>query len=555
MDYVKVGEIKIESNFKLLEIKDLLIHEYMNCHAYAEIVIHAESRRWNLLEHSLSSEPILIYFMKNKRKVLLFSGVVKNVNIKKGADYDIIKIGAYSLSWLLGLEKKNRSFQMGKQTIVKICEKIFRENEFESFYNVCDRDELRPFIQYKETDWEFLKRILSHLHAPLIPAIDYEGKGLYCGLRENFDIVKLIAERDIWCMDAEIIRNLSWKSYDAVFYRIVTNQIVHLGQKVEYKNEFWWIYEVNMILKDGLLQCEYKLVKKEYDSFSSYYNLQLEKLSLPGTVLERNGETIKIHLDIDKNQNLDNAYSYFWLPEYGNLLYCMPEIGGRVYLKIPKEDEREAFGIHCTCEKNIKHGEIKKPDFRYFLTKEQKQLFFYPSIIGLSMGEEESCILMQDTEGSNFYSKDKLLIQAEGKVELRAENVSLKACTEATLMKRQLGNPTVVNICHNLDSKGEHSQFININNSKENLEKQEIQRDTNKKIKIDKKLEKYQEREKERLRFQMKKLSEDESNTNEYELGESVVNILSAIPQVVKTNQISEIALGFTPVFGRMKGK
>ena len=53
----------------------------------------------------------------------------------------------------------------------------------------------------------------------------------------------------------------------------------------------------------------------------------------------------------------------------------------------------------------------------------------------------------------------------------------------------------------------------------------------------------------------MKKLSEDESNTNEYELGESVVNILSAIPQVVKTNQISEIALGFTPVFGRMKGK
>ena len=70
MDYVKVGEIKIESNFKLLEIKDLLIHEYMNCHAYAEIVIHAESRRWNLLEHSLSSEPILIYFMKNKRKVL-----------------------------------------------------------------------------------------------------------------------------------------------------------------------------------------------------------------------------------------------------------------------------------------------------------------------------------------------------------------------------------------------------------------------------------------------------------------------------------------------------
>ncbi len=103
----------------------------MNSHAYAEIVIHAESRRWNLLEHSLSSEPILIYFMKNKRKVLLFSGVVKNVNIKKGADYDIIKIGAYSLSWLLDLEKKNRSFQMGKQTIVKICEKIFRENEFE----------------------------------------------------------------------------------------------------------------------------------------------------------------------------------------------------------------------------------------------------------------------------------------------------------------------------------------------------------------------------------------------------------------------------------------
>ena len=62
------------------------------------------------------------------------------------------------------------------------------------------------------------------------------------------------------------------------------------------------------------------------------------------------------------------------------------------------------------------------------------------------------------------------------------------------------------------------------------------------------------EKEREKLKFKLKELMEDNDAGNGYELGASIVNIISAIPQCVGQDQISQIALGLRPIKGRMKG-
>lgn len=62
-------------------------------------------------------------------------------------------------------------------------------------------------------------------------------------------------------------------------------------------------------------------------------------------------------------------------------------------------------------------------------------------------------------------------------------------------------------------------------------------------------------KEKEKRAFKMKELMGDSSMETVYELGASVMNVISAIPQPAGQDKISQIALGARTVTGRMKGR
>ena len=65
--------------------------------------------------------------------------------------------------------------------------------------------------------------------------------------------------------------------------------------------------------------------------------------------------------------------------------------------------------------------------------------------------------------------------------------------------------------------------------------------------------EKGQIKKKEKLQFQMKELMEQEEKA-QYELGASMIYVLAAIPQRIEMDPLAQIAAGFRPIGGRMKG-
>ena len=236
------------------------------------------------------------------------------------------------------------------------------------------------------------------------------------------------------------------------------------------------------------------------------------------------------------------------------MVYCMPETGSKIRLLIPGEDEREAIGIHCVRQNGQVCEDTQNPNTRCFQSGENKKITLQPSLIGITADSEGSNIILQDGAGGIISSSEEVLIQAKGEVYLQGSEVELTAPAEVTAIKRQLGSPTVVNICHNLDSIGRYSTFKNLGELKTQTISEKSKRSTGIEVIVNKKKKEKVEKEREKLKFKLRELMEDSDAGNGYELGASIVNILSSIPQCVGQDQISQIALGLRPIKGRMKG-
>ena len=535
---ISVDEISVNCNFQIGLLKQLSIKEQIDSHTVARIVAEIETGSLQVAHEQLNSQPLMIEAVKDGKRTLLFSGVISEIYIDGEALYETVSIVAYSLSWFMDLEKKSRSFQ-GEHSFLELFQKICRENSFLFLCSAKDDETEAPFIQYRETDWEFLLRLSSHLHAPVYVANDYENKGIYLGLREQSAPVMMDALSEKWCMDAERFKSVDFDVRKASYYDVISTQVLHIGQKTLYHNQLLWPFEVNMVLQQGVLYCNYKLAGTHYHTIWPCYNPYLKGASFEGTVLERKEERIKVHLDIDDEQDMNRAHFYPWLPEHGNMMYCMPEEGSKVRLVIAGEDERGAIGACCVRQNGGICKETQVTDNRWFITDENKKLTLQPSFMELSSGEGKSAITFQDSVGNDLRSCENILIQAKGDIVMQGSKVTVNAPTEITVIKRELGDPAVVNICHNLDAMGKQTSFYNL----EELRLKSIPAggmDHGKGQGMSAEARKGMEEKKKKLR---------------YELGASIVNIISAIPQSAGQDKLSQIAMGFRPIAGRMKGE
>lgn len=554
--YIDRNSLRIKCNIQISQIRHLSISESIGNHISAELSADIESDSLDLSGHEVSGQPIKLCYTENGSEHLIFFGVVGRIYIEKQSSYDIVHILSYSVSWLMDLEEKNRSFQkMAGQPVGKMIRQIADENEFSLIFSGKDKVNPAPFIQYRETDWKFLLRLASNLHLPVLAAGDHAGKGIYIGFKEDSIPVDLEVSKEIWKMDADYISSADWKSVAGTYFEVTTGQILHLGQSVMYKNEQLWIQKVSMVLEKGIIQCTYQLARKNYHAFLTFCNPHIKGVSLTGTVLERLGETVKIHLDIDREQNIGEAFPYLWLPEHGNMMYCMPEIGSRIRLLVPGEDETNAIGIHCVRQNGQICKETQNPDLRWFVTNKNKKMTLQPSSIKITTDHDKSSVILQDRVGSIFRSGQEILIQAKGRLHIRGAKVKLAAPTEVTVVKRQLGSPAVVNLCHNLDSLGRHSTFRNLKSLKEPVITAPGKGTAGSQTVMNRMKKGEAGKEKEKRAFKMKELMGDSSMETVYELGASVMNVISAIPQPAGQDKISQIALGARTVTGRMKGR
>lgn len=232
----------------------------------------------------------------------------------------------------------------------------------------------------------------------------------------------------------------------------------------------------------------------------------------------------------------------------------MPEEGNVVRLAIAGPDERGAIGVDCIRQNGNSCRETQMPQNRWFSSAHDKKMTLQPSMIELTGKEADSKISLMDGTGESFVSDGNIVIQAGGTVVMQAAKVNMSAQGEITAIKRELGDPAVINLCYNLDAMGKQTVFHNLEKlSLKSVPKGGSAGENGSGSSV--KETEGQKEKREKLLFQMQELLEQEKEKNGYQLGGHIVNVISSIPQCAEQEELSRAVMGFRPILGRMKGE
>ena len=254
-------------------------------------------------------------------------------------------------------------------------------------------------------------------------------------------------------------------------------------------------------------------------------------------------------LEIDEEQAVDDAYDYTWLPETGNIMYNMPPVGTRVSLYMQNADEQSAICIRNIRDNSAACALTQKPDERYLTTEHKKSCSMKPETMELTAMESGSSALIDNNFGCRITSTKEMLIQASGNILITGTKVDMKAPKEMTAVRRNLGEPTVMNLCHNVDSSGGKGKFQATGKYLEPRETEKGQLTSSEFGKGE--AQKMAEREKrKKLKFELAELMRQSDSESKYDITDVFQTVAAAVPQQTSKDELARLSSGSRVIFG-----
>lgn len=193
----------------------------------------------------------------------------------------------------------------------------------------------------------------------------------------------------------------------------------NLGDSVEVAGHRLFIMEKQLWAEGGVVRDRYVLGEERGFAAPFLHNEHLHGLCLTGTVLDTREEKIKLHFAIDKAQDKSMAFWFPYVPQQGNVMYCMPQLGTKAILKFCTENDDSGMVIH-TCRTNGEEcAETADYNKRYFTTEFGKRLAMLPDTLYYTGGSNLAELM--DRKGALLETGKHLHIQAERHIRLHAK--------------------------------------------------------------------------------------------------------------------------------------
>ena len=423
-----LGQVQVECTYPIQRLHHFTLKQQLNQHALLHLEgILWESQGMNWLHRVTRLDPISVYAQNQEGqdgRVLLFSGVVTNVEMVSQNQLQLVRIQAASYSSLLDYQERSRSFQDGSMPYESLIREVLREYPGSMFLcpAIPEGQTLSQILlQYRETDWVFLKRLASRFHAALIPDILGNAPrfsvGPLKGLVELTDGSLVVAKQNIRRYQA----GLETFEEPYITCHLDSTQRLHLGDRVLYQNQTLIVERVEASSQDQVLTFTYTLGKEEEYARTERTNPRLPGISLLGTVLEVEGQRVKVKLDIDRDSGREGAGTC-WFPfasQAGNLFYCMPEPGTVLSLYFPSDREEDAMAVNAVRKNGGSCAGTSNPNLKYMATSQGKEWKLGETDIRFTAQDELFLSMDGDTglqfkshEDLNIFSRQKLLLKA-----------------------------------------------------------------------------------------------------------------------------------------------
>lgn len=469
--------------YKFKDILELEITQAINEHAYLHIrgalnSMPGEANQ-DYVQMTEQDTPIALHYTDETGALqCLFQGVVTSIKQQTIAELKYLDIEAYSFSYLLDVKKLSRSFQRHQEPYSYIFDRI-NQSAREYIPNLSG-DALSAqdteantvteqfIIQYKETDWMFLKRMASHFNIGLIPDVTFDNAKIYFGMPPEQESqesqsdqsaqssdeaqesngpqllvssYKIRRDTGLYVIDSDNYRKnseVTLSENDFTYCEAQSIDILQLGQKVQFLDINWYIKEIHTNMVKGAVNTIYTLTTQQGLMQNDIYHNHLPGVSLHGLVKEVVKDQVRVHItDVDEEWD-DGAtwffpYTTIYSSPDGSGWYCMPEVEDNVRIYFRNNKEAEAAAASSVNMTPSKRGSRSDPDSKIISTVHGKQVLITPGGIQI-IANGNLLMTLSDEGGLTINSDKKIKLNADDDIAIHSQNrVEIKGQSAVSL--------------------------------------------------------------------------------------------------------------------------
>lgn len=437
--------------FKLVSIQELTLTKKMNEHATLRFTgIVPEEVRDKYVEMTEANSAIEVNQLDHSGSPIpLFKGVILTIKVRAVREIYYIEVEAASSTYQLDIKKKSRSYQDKEMTYSSLFRLMSPSYPGLDIIDEATKGgKLDKFtMQYRETDWQFLKRLASRFNTGLVPASTFDKPKFHFGVPEgnakgkledyHYTTRKKLADYLLYIENG----NDGMQENDFLYYEVETDKVLTIGDHVTFNGITLYVCEAYTSMKDGLLKHIYTLSSKNGMNKSGIFNQNISGLSIEGKVLEVAKDHIKVHLNIDEKQDKEKAhwflYSTVYTAEGHSGWYCMPEINDYVHVYFPTHKEEEGISS-SSIRKNLDSTATNKlddPSIKYYRTAFGKEIKMSPTEIVITAQDGDIFIRLNEESGIEIFSKKEIKLISEADISVNASKKILLSAEEEISLK------------------------------------------------------------------------------------------------------------------------
>ena len=375
--------------------------------------------------------------------IVLFCGIITSCNIKSNGDVHYMTLGLMTQSILMDGKEHIRTFQNTGVSYRDIID-IIIESYNNSAYIMTSGDDKKTqgfMCQYKETDWEYLKRLAFSANTVIYPDYSVEGVKFFIGLpcRQEKLLRSEYYELGVDSGDESLLN--SGKAY----YKVAVREHYDIGERLTFLDEKLAVVARVSRLEYREVINEYILMKESDVKTKAYQNEKLIGAALFAKVSQVENELVRVSIDDDENDSDDKAflnYATVYSSPEGGSWYCMPEVGDRVIVKFPDANEQNVY------VQNAFHvgsaGGRDNPEIKFFKNKEGKEIRLSPESV-LITDNNGSSIELKDDKGISIKSSGMISIAAKTEVLIESSNAGISLISPTSVQITQNGTQIEMN--------------------------------------------------------------------------------------------------------------
>ncbi|WP_077611747.1 contractile injection system protein, VgrG/Pvc8 family [Clostridium sp. Marseille-P2415] len=437
---ISCGELKTEP-VHFIEIDEIEINRNINEHMLFEVAgrINEEEKGHYTRELNFGTEMIVRY----KNGKILFRGLITETELKHQGEFYVLRVKGCSHTVLLDMTKRTRPFHNTDGTYTQIFQSIASEytgaNAVISDNYLTKTDQF--LMQYRETDWEFMKRLASHKQQGIIADCTVAHPAYYVGTPKLYTDVENSKGGYQIKKDLKAYKKAldvpEYRAVDAEYitYTVCMDEWLNLGEEVIYKGLKLCVKSAHSVLEHAVLVHRYELCVKEGLNQRKTYNEMLAGKSVMGKVEAVNRDIVKVRVQEEQSgQNTDSntgvgescrfPYSTVYATRDGSGWYCMPETGDKVRIIFPDSDEKNAYASSSVSE--YQPGPQEKDrmaDYRrrYIRNPQGMEVAWTPEQINISANG--ACVATFDQKGVlTLSANSKIILHSAGDIFIEAGN-------------------------------------------------------------------------------------------------------------------------------------